>query len=155
MNIPEPLECRVEIDAAPERVWILVRDVTRMPEWSPYVDSSRLKGDEIAVGARFTNLNRQNGMEWITHGQIVELVEGHRIAFRIDENWAMWSFDVRATDSGTLLVQRRETPDGLSVMSRDLTDRFMGGQEAFAATSLDGMRQTLQQIRALVETNTD
>ncbi|NNG19203.1 SRPBCC family protein [Naumannella sp. ID2617S] len=147
----QPLECRLTIEAAPDVVWSLVRDVTRMPEWSPYLESTRLKADQVAVGARFTNLNRQDGMDWITHGEVVELVEGERIAFRVEENWAIWSFDVSAEDGSTLLVQRRETPDGLSELSRELIEGAMGGQEAYAVASLAGMRETLQRIKAAAE----
>jgi uncharacterized protein YndB with AHSA1/START domain len=150
----EPLlEDAIEIDAPPARVWALVSDVLRMSEWSPQVTSTRLRAgyDEVALGAEFTNRNRQGELEWTTHGRVVELDPEHRIAFRIEENWLVWSFTLEPVGSGTRLVQRREAPEGLSDLSRELTDGFLGGQEAFTATMRAGMRQTLEAIRTAAE----
>ena len=35
MPQPLPISASVEVAAAPEAVWAVVSDVTRMPEWSP------------------------------------------------------------------------------------------------------------------------
>ena len=147
------LEDSIEIDAPPDRVWALVGDVCRMAQWSPQVTSTRLRTgyDEVALGAEFTNRNRQGELEWITHGRVVELEPGRRIAFRIEENWVVWSFTLEPAGGGTRLVQRREAPDGISELSLELTDGFLGGQEAFTATLRAGMRQTLEAIRAAAE----
>ncbi|HWJ80992.1 MAG TPA: SRPBCC family protein [Nocardioides sp.] len=150
----EPLlEDAIEIDATPARVWALVSDVRRMPEWSPQVTSTRLRAgwDEVALGAEFTNRNEQDGLEWTTHGRVVELDPERRIAFRIEENWVVWSFTLEPAGGATRLVQRREAPDGISDLSLELTDGFLGGQEAFTATMRAGMRQTLEAIRSAAE----
>lgn len=144
------LEQSIDIDAPPAHVWDLVHDVTRMPEWSPQVVSTRLRSgfDAVAVGAEFTNLNKQGEMEWVTHGEVVRLEPERELAFRIQENWAVWSFRLEPIDDGgTRLTQRRDTPDGISDLSLELTDGFLGGQEAFTETLRAGMRQTLERIR--------
>ena len=147
------LEQSIEIDAPPAEVWDLVHDVTRMPEWSPQVASTRLRSgfDAVAQGAEFTNLNRQGEMEWVTHGEVVRFEPERELAFRIQENWVVWSFRLEPTDGGTRLTQRRDTPDGISDLSKELTDGFLGGQEAFTATLRDGMQQTLERIRDAAE----
>lgn len=146
------LEREIVIAAAPARVWELVRDPRRMSEWSPTVVSTRLKdAAEPALGVRFTNRNRVDDLEWTTHGEIVGFDEERVLAFRIEENWAIWSFALADDPAGTRLTQRRETPDGISELSRELTDGFMGGQETFTAALLDGMEQTLRQIRSTAE----
>lgn len=150
----EPLlEDSIEIDAPAERVWELVSDVRRMAEWSPQVTSTRLRAgfDEVALDAEFTNRNRQGELEWTTHGRIVRLEPERVIAFRIEENWVVWSFTLEPAAGGTRLVQRREAPDGISDLSRELTDGFLGGQEVFTATMRAGMRQTLEGIKAAAE----
>ena len=46
-------ETHRHIDAAPARVWEVLHDVARWPEWTPTVTSvTLLEGDEMAVGLR-------------------------------------------------------------------------------------------------------
>ena len=141
------------IAASPETVWALVGDPTRMPEWSPQVDSTRLAGDgDCRLGTRFTNRNVQGELAWITHGEVVRHEPCRALAFRIEENWAVWSFELEPTaDGGTVLHQRRETPDGISELSRQLTDAYLGGTDALTASLRAGMRETLTGIRVAAE----
>lgn len=148
------LEQSIEIAASVADVWALVSDVRRIPEWSPQVDSTRLRAgaEEVALGVEFTNRNSEGELVWTTHGTIVRFEPEREIAFRIEENWVVWSFELAPTsDDGTLLTQRRETPDGLSELSIELTDGFMGGQQVFTQRLLDGMGTTLEAIRAAAE----
>jgi uncharacterized protein YndB with AHSA1/START domain len=151
----EPLlEDTVEISAAPARVWELVSDVRRIPQWSPQVDSTRLREgyDRAELGALFTNRNSHGDLEWTTHGEIVRFEAGREMAFRIKENWVVWSFQLEpANGGGTRLTQRRETPDGISDLSLELTDGYLGGQAEFTKTQRAGMRQTLEGIKAAAE----
>lgn len=148
------LQDRETIAAAPAAVWALVGDPTRMPEWSPQVDSTRLADGATActVGTRFTNRNVQGELAWITHGEVVRHEPGRVLAFRIEENWAVWSFELEPiADGGTVLHQRREAPEGISELSRQLTDAYLGGMEALTTNLRAGMRETLTRIRAAAE----
>ncbi len=147
------LEDSIEIAAPPASVWALVSDVRRMPEWSPQVTSTRLRSgsDEVALGAQFTNRNIHGELEWTTHAEVVTFTPEQEFASRVEENWAIWSFRLAPTDAGTLLTQRRELPDGLSDLSKELTDGFMGGQAAFTESQLAGMATTLRAIKAAAE----
>jgi uncharacterized protein YndB with AHSA1/START domain len=152
----EPLlEATVEIAAPAAEVWALVSDVRRMPAWSPQVLSTRLRDgyDTLAVGTEFTNLNHGgDDLQWTTHARIVRLAPEREVAFQIEENRVIWAFQLTPTDaSHTRLTQRRETPDGISQASLDLTDTYLGGHEKFTATLRAGMRQTLQRIKAAAE----
>jgi uncharacterized protein YndB with AHSA1/START domain len=150
----EPLlEDRIEIDAPVARVWELVSDVRRMPEWSPQVISTRLRAgfDECAEGTEFTNRNHEGELEWNTHGEITRYDAEQAIAFRIAENWVVWSFLLEPADGGTVLTQRRETPEGISDLSLEWTEAFLGGQAAFTETMRAGMRETLERIKAAAE----
>ncbi len=147
------LEDSIEISAPVERVWELVADVTRYAEWSPQVASTRLRSgwDEVGAGAQFTNLNRDGELEWKTRAEVVRFVPGQEIAFRVEENWVVWSFALSPTGVGTRLTQRREAPDGISELSLELTEAAMGGQDAFTASLRDGMRRTLEAIKLAAE----
>lgn len=148
MTVPT-LEASIEIAASPDQVWEVISDLRRMREWSPQVDSTRLSGDhaELAVGTRFTNRNVQGELAWITHAEIVRLVPGREIAFRIEENWAVWSFAVEASPVGTRLTQRRDAPEGLSPSSVQAQETWLGGQDHFTAILRAGMGTTLEGIR--------
>ncbi|MUL75177.1 SRPBCC family protein [Mycolicibacterium sp. CBMA 226] len=151
---PQPvLEESIDIAAAPDTVWTLVSDVRRMPEWSPQVESTRLRGgaEQVANGVEFTNLNSNGTFQWTTHGTVVRLDSGREIAFRIKENWAIWSLRLEPTPGGTKLTQRRESPDGSPDGTVQVIDGYMGGQDVFTESMRDGMRQTLRAIKAAAE----
>ena len=157
------VEVGIEVDAPAAVVWDLVRDPRRMAEWSPQVRSSSLvdaadvdmpdADRDIGVGTRFVNVNEEGAdLEWTTHGEVVRFDPLREVAFRIEENWAVWSLTLEPLDGGgTLLVERRETPDGLSELALDLTDAFMGGQRVFTRTLRAGMQETLRRIREAAE----
>ena len=150
----EPLlEDRIEIAAPVSRVWDLVSDVRRIPEWSPQVSSTRLRAgfERCELGAEFTSRNHEGELEWTTHGEITRYDAEQAIAFRIAENRVVWSFLLESADGGTVLTQRRETPDGISDLSLEFTDAFLGGQAAFTELMRAGMRQTLERIKAAAE----
>ena len=153
MNRVPLLEDSIEIEASLDQVWHVIRDVRRLAEWSPQVESTRLAdaAEEVDLGVRFTNANRHGELTWKTHGTVVTFDPRRELAFRIEENWVIWSFRLEETDhQSVILTQRREAPEGISDLSRDLTEAYMGGQEAFTATMRVGMGETLQGIRTTV-----
>lgn len=147
------LEQTIEIAAPVAEVWALVSDVRRMPDWSPQVTSTRLRAgfETVELGAQFTNRNIHGELEWNTRAEVVRFTPEQELAFRVEDNWAVWSFQLSPAEGGTLLTQRRELPDGLSDLSKELTDGFMGGQDAFTESQLAGMRETLEAIKAAAE----
>ena len=155
MSVPT-LTASIEIAVSPTQVWEVVSDLRRMREWSPQVESTRLTDghDAVALGTRLTNRNVQGELAWITHAEVVRFDPGHEIAFRIEENWSVWSFAVEASPAGTRLTQRREAPEGLSPSSVQAQDLYLGGQEQFTARLRAGMRETLEGIRDDLERTT-
>lgn len=148
------LEDAIDIEASPARVWALVSDLRRMSQWSPQVDSVRLRDgfDRVRLGAELTHLNHEGELRWKTHSAVVRFEPEQEVAFRIEENGVVWSFRLAPGPAGgTRLSQRRETPDGISDYSLDLTERHLGGQQAFTLILRAGMRQTLERIKAAAE----
>ena len=127
----EPLiESSVEIAAPPSRVWPLVTDLVGMSERSPQVVKTYVRGGgPIGLGSRTINLNRRGLLFWPTQAKVVRFEPESEFAFRIKENWSIWSFTLTPTDSGTHLTQRREAPDWLSGVSSPLTKRLIGWQK--------------------------
>ena len=148
--MPKDLEASIDIAAPPERVWAVVSDLERMPEWSPQCAWTKVIGPARA-GAWSVNLNRDGWKHWPTTARIVRYQPGKSIAFRINENKMTWSFDLEPTANGTRLVQSRDASRGSTWISRTLIDTAMGGERRFEPALVEGMQQTLARIKAAVE----
>jgi uncharacterized protein YndB with AHSA1/START domain len=145
------LEETVEIEAEPARVWSLVSDVARMSSWSPQVVRTFVRGRPVQLGTTFININRRGALFWPTQAKVVRFEPHREFAFRIKENWTIWSFTLEPTAGGTRVTQRREAPDGISGVSQRLTRIALGGQATFATELRAGMRQTLERVKAEAE----
>jgi hypothetical protein len=141
------LEQSIDIAASPAQVWALVTDLPRMASWSPQVVKTFVKGP-VQLGTRTLNVNRRGLLVWPTRAKVVRFEPHREFAFRVKDNFTIWSFTLEPTDTGTRLTQRRETPDGISDISVRLTKVALGGQEQFRSELLDGMRQTLPANKA-------
>ena len=144
------IEVSTEIAAAPSTVWSLVTDPRNIARWSPQNFKTFLRG-RPQVGAKFVNLNRRGLLIWPTQSMIVRYDPEREMAFRVRENWTVWSFVVEPTATGTTLIERREAPKGISDLSVRLTNMAFGGTDAFAAELRDGMTDTLAKIKAEAE----
>ena len=148
----EPLlEESIEIAAPPAAVWALVSDPVRMSSWSPQVVRTKVRGGAVRQGARFTNLNRRGWLFWPTQAKVVTYEPERAFAFRIKENWTVWSFTLEPTPTGTRVTERREAPQGISGVSQRLTKIALGGQQVFTDELRAGMRQTLERIKIEAE----
>lgn len=149
----EPLlEESIEVVATPQRVWELVSDLPRMAQWSPTVTSMKVYGDEpIGLGTRTSNRNQDGELVWQTHAEVVRFEPPTEIAFRVEENWVIWSFSMAPSEAGTTLVQRRAAPDGISEISLELTNAFMGGVAKYQEGLRVSMRATLERIKTEAE----
>ena len=97
-----PIEASIEIAAPPAAVWELVSDLSNMPRWSPQVAKTFVRGGETRRGAKMININRRGLLVWPTQSMVTEFEPERRIAFRIRDNWTIWSFTLGPTaDGGT------------------------------------------------------
>ena len=143
-----PIEASIEIAAPPAAVWELVSDLTNMPRWSPQVRKTFVRGGTTKQGATMLNINRRKLLVWPTQAKVVDFVPEQRIAFRVKENWTVWSFTLTPiAGGGTRVVQRREAPKGISDLSVRLTNVALGGVDDFAVELRRGMDQTLTRIK--------
>ncbi len=140
----------IEVAATPAQVWALVSDLPRMASWSPQVVRTFVKG-RVRLGATAVNVNRRGPLFWPTRSRVVRFEPHRELAFRVVENHTIWSFTLEPVAGGTRVTQRRETPDGISSISRRLTKVALGGHDQFGRELRDGMRQTLARIKADAE----
>ncbi|NNG39663.1 SRPBCC family protein [Flexivirga sp. ID2601S] len=151
--MPTNLEVSIEINAAPDKVWATVSDLTQMPKWSPQTRKVIVRGGQLGQGSKMVNVNKLGWRVWPTQSMVTAFEPGRKIAWRVKENHATWSFDLEPLDGGTRtkLIERRDVSGGTTAVSQQLIDKLMGGEDSFEKGLTSGMRQTLQRIRSQVE----
>ena len=102
-RMPDVIEVERTIAAAPQHLYELVSDLTRMGEWSPENRGGRWVGGATGpvVGARFRGRNRIRWRRWSTTCTVTEATPGEAFAFRVKAgplDVAEWSFRLRPAD---------------------------------------------------------
>lgn len=148
--MPAELEATIDIAAPSEKVWAIVSDLKRMAEWSPQCRMMRVRGP-VEHGTKTFNLNRRGLLFWPTTSKVVAFEPNKKLAFRVNENKTVWSYELSETDGVTTLTESRRSPSGGSKLSATLVNRFMGGTESFEVEMVEGMNQTLARIKREAE----
>ncbi len=147
----EPLlQAQTDIEAPVDKVWQLITDLKRMPEWSPQCRVMRPIG-ELRQGTKTLNLNRRNRLFWPTTCTITELVPERKLAFRVNQNNTVWSYELEPTATGTRVVESRHAENGVKASSNFLVNLMFGGVPSFEQELVDGMNASLARIKAAAE----
>jgi uncharacterized protein YndB with AHSA1/START domain len=143
----------VHMAATPEQVWALVSDVTRIGRYSPETfEAEWLDGATgPAVGARFRGHVKRNGKGptyWATCTVIVS-EPGREFAFGVgpaDKPINVWRYQLTPVDGGTDVTESFQ-------LRRTLPLRIYWALLGWARgrTNRNGMRQTLERMKAEVE----
>ena len=144
------LRAEIDIAAPVSKVWSLVSDLSRMPQWSPQCRMMKLLGP-LRPGTRTLNLNRRNLLFWPTTATITEVVPERKLAFRIPLNTSVWSYELEPTATGTRLVETRHAENGVTAVSTAVTKAALGGVDSFEKELIEGMNQSLARIKAAAE----
>ncbi len=143
------LQAQIDIDAPPA-VWALISDLRRMPQWSPQCRWMRQFGP-LRTGTRTLNFNRRNKLFWPTTSTIVEVIPEQKLAFRVDANRTIWSYELEPHGAGTRLTESRHAENGVSAFSSMTVNALMGGTSSFERELVDGMQTSLAKIKAAAE----
>ncbi|KAA1248942.1 SRPBCC family protein [Mycobacterium simiae] len=144
------LQVQIDIDAPPEKVWALISDLRRMPQWSPQCRWVRQFGP-LRPGTRTLNLNRRNRLFWPTTCTVVEVVPEKKLAFRVDSNGSVWSYELEPNGAGTRVTESRHAENGVNAFSNISVNAFLGGTTTFERELVEGMNTTLANIKAAAE----
>ncbi len=144
------LQAQVDINAPVSTVWSLISDFRRMRQWSPQCRLMQPLGP-VRPGTRTFNLNRRNLMVWPTTSTIVEVVPEQKLAFRVNANNTVWSYELQPIPSGTRVIESRHAENGVKAVSTMTINALMGGTESFERELVDGMNASLAQIKAAAE----
>jgi hypothetical protein len=144
----------VHMAASADRVWDLVSDVTRVGEFSPETFEAEWVGGASgpAAGARFRGHVRRNGrgpVYW-TVCTVVACDPGREFAFAVagpgGRTVNTWRYQLEAGPGGT------DVTESFALADRPLMRLYwMVAGFARGRTNRDGMRVTLERIRAVVE----
>jgi ribosome-associated toxin RatA of RatAB toxin-antitoxin module len=147
----------IVVPAPPDRVYDLVADVTRTPEFSPEVAEVRWLGGATgpAVGARFEAVNvNQRGKRWKNRPVVTVADRGREFAFRRTEPFSgtlVWRYRFEPVDGGTRVVESYEVHQPVSRLGWFVIERVFGDTDRRAALR-EGMRTTLERLRDAVAT---
>lgn len=144
------LQTHVDINAPVAKVWELISDLRRMPEWSPQCRWMKPFGP-LRQGTRTLNLNRRKRMFWPTTCTVVEIVPDRKLAFRVDTNNTIWSYELEPAGEGTRVIESRHAENGVTAFSNLSVKALFGGTDNFEHELLDGMNASLARIKAAAE----
>lgn len=144
------LQAQIDIDAPAAKVWELISDLKKMPQWSPQTRAMRLRGP-LRVGAKTVNFNRRRLLVWPTTSTITAVDPERKLAFRVDANGTEWSYELEPIDGGTRVIESRRAPNGVKKISTVLVNAAMGGVPSFEDELVDGMNESLRRIKAAAE----
>ncbi len=115
MAFPEKSSASIEVLAAPEVVWGLVADITRMGEWSPECARAEWENGATgpAAGANFHGYNKAGTFEWDVPGVVTECEPGRIFAFAVPRDGTPlnhWRFEFEPSGGGTKLTESFDLP---------------------------------------------
>lgn len=144
------LQAQIDIEAPPATVWALIADLRQMPRWSPQCRVMRAFGP-LRPGTRTVNVNRRGLLFWPTTSRLTEVVPERKLAFRVNENDTVWSYELEPTTTGTRLVETRRADNGVRAASNFVVGALFGGVPSFENELIEGMNASLSRIKAAAE----
>ena len=152
MSADRELRAEATIAAPPDRVWALLTDFSRMPEWSPeLVRMVPLKPGGLRVGQWYLGINRRKAVVWPTRSVVSRLEAGRAVAWDTTSSGARWIWELAADGAGTRVVHRRPVPRRVTWMSRAFAPLALGGSESHADELEAGMAATVARLKAAAE----
>lgn len=146
---PEQGSTSIEINAAPEVVWALVADITRMGEYSPECVHAAWENGATGpdVGAHFAGKNKIGDFEWEVPCAVTESEPGSVFAFkavRDSDVGTRWRYEFVPNDTGTIVTESVHAP----MINIEGSPSNFDGRHAML---IDGMNATLAAIKAAAE----
>ena len=143
----------VDVACAPEALYDMVSDVTRMGEWSPVCKACWWdEGAGPQVGAWFTGRNELPERTWETRSQVVAADRGHEFAFVVGDSFVRWGYGFTAVEGGTRLTESWEVlPAGLAMFDERFGDDAPAQLANRAELARTGIPATLAAIKRAAE----
>ena len=145
----------IVVDAAPERVWAIVSDISLPVDGSAELQSVAWldDADGPSLGARFVGNNARGDAEWSTTSTIVRCEVPTALFWAVEdvaEPVSTWGFELEPTEDGrTIVRQHVELGPGRSGLTWAIKQNPESGAEIIAgrlATLAKSMRRNLDKI---------
>lgn len=146
-------EVSMRIGAPPERVYDIVTDITQMGRLSPECTGGKWLGGATgpAVGASFKGSNKRGFARWSTTNKIVEAEPGRAFSFETQQSGYRWTYRLETDGDGTVVTESREPFKERPVVAKVFTRFLLGGEDGHTDELRDGMRSTLERLKAVAE----
>ncbi len=148
------LRAETVVDAPAERVWEVLADVSRMPEWSAeLVRMVALKPGGLRVGQWYLGINRRGAFVWPTRSVVAQVERGRLLSWDTVSSGARWIWELsphQDDPSRTRVVHRRPVPGGLTRAGRVVAPLFLGGTDGHADELEAGMARSVELLAAAV-----
>jgi hypothetical protein len=143
----------VVIQRAPEEVYDMVSDVTRMGEWSPVCKACWWEeGDGPSVGAVFTGRNETPDRTWEMKNKVMAADRGKEFAWEVQGTHARWGYTFAPVDGGTEVTERWDLPaEGIAFFEERFGDDAPAQIAAREQGAIAGMQETLAAIKTAAE----
>jgi uncharacterized protein YndB with AHSA1/START domain len=146
------LRAEATISLPPERVWELLTDFSRMPDWSPeLVRMIALRRGGLRVGQWYLGINRRKAAVWPTRSVVSRLEPGRAVAWDTTSSGVRWIWELTADGTGTRVVHRRPALKPVSALTRLFAPIALGGVDNHADELEAGMAQTVARLKAAAE----
>jgi uncharacterized protein YndB with AHSA1/START domain len=143
----------VHVDAPPEQVWALVSDITNTGRFSPETfEAEWLDGSTVpVVGARFRGHVKRNGRgpTYWTKCTVIACEPGREFTFVVgtpEKHPMTWGYRFEAAGDGTDVTEFYQLEESAPLK---LYWKVFG--RARGRTNADGMRATLERVKAAAE----
>jgi uncharacterized protein YndB with AHSA1/START domain len=148
-----PDEVSLHIDAAPDRIYDIVTDITQMGRLSPECTGGKWLDGATgpAVGARFKGSNKRGFARWSTTNEVVEAEADKVFSFETQQSGARWTYRLQPEGTGTRVTETRELYKKRPAVAVVFTKLLLGGEDGHSDELRDGMRQTLERVKAIAE----
>ena len=143
----------LRIEATPEAVYAIVTDIAQMGRLSPECTGGQWLGRRHrARGGR-----PLQGQQQARPGQVVDHEHrgrgraGRAFSFETAQSGAQWTYRMEPDGDGTLVTESRAMFKARPLLAKVFATLLLGGIEDHDDEMRDGMRQTLERLKAVAE----
>ena len=143
----------LRIAAPADRLYEIVTDVANMGQLSPECIGGSWLGGATgpAVGARFKGRNKRGIARWSTTNEVVEADPGSAFAFNTLQSGTCWRYSFESDGDGTTVTESRQAFKSKPLVARVFSALALGGNDDHDDEMRDGMRATLERLKAVAE----